>query len=76
MHKKISFLLAMTAAFALALPHTVPADSQCTGKSRSECERADDCTWVSGYTTQAGVSVDAYCRAKPGRANDRASVRN
>ncbi|WP_100746740.1 hypothetical protein, partial [Leptospira ellisii] len=65
---------AFAAAIALLLGFgtagSLSADSACQGLSSSSCNANDDCTWVSGYTRQDGVSVNAYCRAKPGKAGD------
>ncbi|TGK02913.1 hypothetical protein EHQ53_05450 [Leptospira langatensis] len=47
----------------------ISAESQCQGLSKGQCESDSDCTWVSGYSKQDGTNVNAYCRAKPGKAS-------
>ena len=36
--------------------------------TKSRCEASASCTWVKSYKTKEGVTVDAYCRAKSGKA--------
>ncbi len=46
------------------------ADSPCKDLSKDQCEANSDCTWVSGYKKKDGTTVNPYCRAKPGKANN------
>ncbi|WP_010571258.1 hypothetical protein [Leptospira broomii] len=63
----LSLTLSVAVLFAFG---SVRAESQCHGLSKGQCEADSDCTWVSGYHKQSGTNVDAYCRAKPGKAGE------
>lgn len=39
----------------------------CKGLSKGKCDNSTDCSWVKGYKTKTGKTVDGYCRAKPGK---------
>ena len=62
-----NYLGALTLAFGLAgfLGSTGALAADCKGLSKSRCASNSACTWVKGYKTSSGKSVDSYCRAKP-----------
>ncbi|WP_039948364.1 hypothetical protein [Leptospira fainei] len=69
--RALRFFLSLTLSISLLFAFgPVRAESQCHGLSKGQCEADSDCTWVSGYQKQSGTNVDAYCRAKPGKAGE------
>lgn len=55
--------LAMTALSGVAAAEE--AGGACKGLAKDACDKAPNCSWVSGYTNQAGKTVEPFCRNKP-----------
>ncbi len=58
----IALLLFVSSSAALAA-------SPCKGLAKGKCESSASCSWVSGYTTDKGKKISAYCRAKSGKSS-------
>jgi len=47
------------------------AASPCKGLSKTRCGTQSGCSWVDSYKTKSGTRVKGYCRAKPGKGENR-----
>ena len=50
------------AAFVLQVA-PASAQSACKGLAKTNCVSNSSCSWVGGYKTKTGNSVNAYCRS-------------
>lgn len=57
----MAFVLAMV--LSVIFPSAF-ATQACKGLEASKCGEHLSCTWVNGYTTQKGKTVEPYCRTK------------
>jgi len=73
MNFALSFKRLAGALFATALlGATAQAATTCKEREgKAACEAAG-CTWVKGYKTKSGTTVEAYCRNKAGRSAKKA----
>lgn len=51
----------------------VNSDMKCNGLNESSCSGNTTCTWVTGYRTKTGTSVNGYCRVK---SNNKSAASN
>lgn len=63
-----------TVTFATAVPAL--AAPACKGQDKSACSANAACTWIDSYSTQSGNKVNAYCRSKGGKTNEKAGGAN
>jgi len=57
----MAFLLALV--LSVIFPSTFAAQA-CKGLEESKCGETVSCTWVKGYATKKGKTVEPYCRTK------------
>ena len=69
---RITGAVLLTICLALASISSVQA-AECKGLSKTKCEASDSCSWIKGYKTKTGSSVNAYCRAKAGKSTKKKS---
>ncbi len=63
----LGVVLGLGSLAMLALSGFVAAEEAggaCKGLAKDACDKAPNCSWVSGYTTKAGKTVEALCRNK------------
>ncbi len=58
---------------ALFLSGGTASAAACKGLSKSACGKNPSCSWVNSYRTKKGVTVEGYCRNKPGKASKSAA---
>lgn len=64
--RNLSSIITLALFVGLGMTATAAgAANDCKGLSQSQCDKAGACSWIKGYTTKKGVTVDSYCRAKP-----------
>jgi len=65
--------LVAASLLAMALMSNPVMAASCKGMSKSACSSSNSCSWVKAYKTKKGNTVDAHCRAKPGKSSKKKS---